>query len=407
MSTPEAAQFQLQIDGRLHCGTAQELGESISSAYARRMRPRCMCKAKGAEMYIARLGGSYLVKRMPGSGAEHAPTCPSYEPGAEYSGLTQVLGSAIVEDPETGLTQLHLDFPLSKSSKRLPAALAGEPGSSAKSSGTRLSLRGLLHYLWEQADLSAWSPESKDRRTWPFVRKCLRQAMTYKSVGARQLSQQLFIPEPFFIERREAIKARRLLSWQVAQSGPLGKAAMMLIIGELKELGPTRYGYHALIKHLPDTALIVDEQLFRKLSRLFGEELLLWSSSDTLRLVLIGTLAIGINGVAQLNEVSLMLVNQDWMPVANIYEQQLLDLLMLEGRTFCKPLSYNLAPSATLPSALLKDVGTNVAPLQISRSSDPSSIRSRSEEVDPLWQWDPDQQPSIPRLPALARSNEK
>jgi hypothetical protein len=67
-------------------------------------------------MYVARLGASdgYIVKRMPDTGSHHAPDCPSYEPPAEVSGLGQVLGSAITEDPATGETTLKLDFPMSK-----------------------------------------------------------------------------------------------------------------------------------------------------------------------------------------------------------------------------------------------------------------------------------------------------
>jgi len=55
-------------------------------------------------MYVARLGEGFIVKRMPDTGSHHAPDCPSYEPPAELSGLGQVLGSAITEDPATGET---------------------------------------------------------------------------------------------------------------------------------------------------------------------------------------------------------------------------------------------------------------------------------------------------------------
>jgi hypothetical protein len=75
-----------------------------------------MCLAEGVEMYVARLAGDrgYIVKRMPDTGSHHAPDCPSYEPPAEFSGLGQVLGSAITEDPATGETTLKLDFPLAR-----------------------------------------------------------------------------------------------------------------------------------------------------------------------------------------------------------------------------------------------------------------------------------------------------
>ena len=101
---------------RFEAGTPR-LAEAVAEAHAARQRPRCPCLAEGVEMYIARLAGAYdgyVVKRMPGTGSQHAPDCPAYEPPPDATGLGQVLGSAISEDPATGETTLKLDFPLSK-----------------------------------------------------------------------------------------------------------------------------------------------------------------------------------------------------------------------------------------------------------------------------------------------------
>src|SRR6218665_3832261 len=76
--------------------------EAIARAYSRHRRPRCLCRAGGVEMYIARLADGYIVKRMPETGDRHAPDCPSYEPPAELSGVRPLLGTAIREDPGTG-----------------------------------------------------------------------------------------------------------------------------------------------------------------------------------------------------------------------------------------------------------------------------------------------------------------
>jgi len=52
---------------------------------------------------VARLAGptgGYIVKRMPDTGSQHAPDCPSCEPPPQFSGLGQVLGSAIHRRPD-------------------------------------------------------------------------------------------------------------------------------------------------------------------------------------------------------------------------------------------------------------------------------------------------------------------
>jgi hypothetical protein len=182
----------------------------------------------------------------------HAPDCPSYEPPAEFSGLGQVLGNAITEDPATGETTLRLDFPLARMPGRSIMPPSGGEGDSVSSSGTRLSLRGLLHYLWDQAELTRWHPGFSGKRTWATVRRHLLQAAEHKLARGDALRARLYVPEPFSIAEREAINARRLAQWQHAVAVP-GKAQhLMLLIGEVKEIVPARYGFKAVVKHMPD-----------------------------------------------------------------------------------------------------------------------------------------------------------
>ncbi|HEY1092100.1 MAG TPA: DUF1173 family protein, partial [Burkholderiaceae bacterium] len=88
--------------------------EAIALAYSRRRRPRCLCCPEGIEMYVARLRDGYIVKRMPETGSRHAPDCASFEPPTKLSGLRHLMGTAIKEDPNTGMTTLRLGFSLSK-----------------------------------------------------------------------------------------------------------------------------------------------------------------------------------------------------------------------------------------------------------------------------------------------------
>ena len=148
-----------EVGGQRFEAASRGFAEAVADAHAAHHRPRCMCLVDGVEMYVARLAGTnegFIVKRMPNTGSHHAPDCPSYEPPPESSGLGQVLGSAITEDPATGETTLKFDFSMSKIAGRSAMPTAGGDSDSVASSGTKLSLRGLLHYLWDQADLTRW-----------------------------------------------------------------------------------------------------------------------------------------------------------------------------------------------------------------------------------------------------------
>ena len=117
------------------------------------------------------------------------------------------------------------------------------------------------------------------------------------------------------IEERDAINARRLAQWQSAVPVP-GKAQhLMLLIGEVKEIVPARYGFKAIVKHLPDQAFAIDEQLYRRLGRRFESELALWGASDDIHMVMIATFGVSSAGVPAIHELCLMPVTRQWLPV--------------------------------------------------------------------------------------------
>jgi hypothetical protein len=67
------------IRGVTMLATDPGLQEALSRVYESSERPRCMCVRGGVEMYIAK-HGEYVVKRMPGTGDMHHPTCQSSNP---------------------------------------------------------------------------------------------------------------------------------------------------------------------------------------------------------------------------------------------------------------------------------------------------------------------------------------
>ena len=344
-----------EIAGRRFEVGARGFADAVAEAHAAHQRPRCMCLVEGVEMYVARLGGGYIVKRMPDTGSHHAPDCPSYEPPAGFSGLGQVLGSAITENPATGETTLKLDFPLTKMPGRSTIPPAGGECDSVSSTGTRLSLRGLLHYLWDQAELTRWHPGFAGKRTWATVRRHLLHAAEHKLTRGAPLRARLYVPEPFSIEERDAINARRLAQWQIAVSAPGKTQHLMLLICEVKEIVPARYGFKAIVKHMPDQAFAIDELLYRRLGRRFESELALWGASDDIHMMMIATFSLSSAGVPAIHELCLMPATRQWLPVHDGFEKQLLDKLVGESRAFVKGLRYNLGQADRIASAALTD----------------------------------------------------
>jgi hypothetical protein len=397
-----------EIAGRRFEIGSRGFAEAIAEAHAAHQRPRCMClrsgegqgEGQGVEMYVARLGDGYIVKRMPDTGSHHAPDCPSYEPPADFSGLGQVLGSAITEDPATGETTLKLDFPLTKMPGRSQMPPTGGDGDNVTSDGTRLSLRGLLHYLWDQAELTRWHPGFAGKRTWGTVRRHLLLAAEDKIARGGSLQSRLYIPELFSVDQRDAINARRTAQWAHAIAAPGKPQHLMLLIAEVKEIVPARYGFKAVVKHVPDLAFALDERLYRRLGRRFESELALWSASEDIHMVMAATFTVAASGMPSIVELSLMPVTRCWLPVEDGFEKQLVERLVSDGRSFVKGLRYNLAAGCALASAALTDCEGSAPLLFVGRGGGEDTGR-HLQALDPsarVWLWHPASE-AIPVLP--------
>ena len=133
------SQQQLLIRNRRYALDDAMLQAALAAVYGTAERPRCLCVPGGLEMSIAKLG-RYVVKRMPETGHQHHPECPSFEPEPGQSGLNELLGEAIVaSSPEH--VDLYLDFPLMRLPVRaLTRRVPGDGPTDVEVQRRRLSL---------------------------------------------------------------------------------------------------------------------------------------------------------------------------------------------------------------------------------------------------------------------------
>jgi hypothetical protein len=397
-------QVVYDIDGQRWVKDAPGFADAIVRAHEDRLRPRCLCRpdadGQGIEMYVARLVNGYTVKRMPNTGSHHATDCPSYEPPADLTGLGQLLGTAIVENPATGETNLKLDFSMSKLPGRSASPAAASASSSVVTQGHKLSLRALLHYLWDQAELTHWKPGFGGRRSWFTVRKHLLRAAANKFMRGHTLEASLYIPEVFSVDQRDALQLRRAQQWARASHQEGSPQQLMLMIAEVKEITPARFGHKAVIKHIPDQAFMLDEQLYRRLGRRFASVLSLWGTCEDLHMVIIATFSVSDAGIPNVVELFLMPVTQHWLPIENGFEKQLVDRLASDGRSFVKGLRYDLASSSATASATLTDCEGSAPALFIADEGVEHNGQAPlvSDPSTPVWVWNPSSE-TMPMLP--------
>jgi len=153
---------RLSITGRVLATDDPQLQDALAHVHDTPERPRCLCVPGGVEMYVAR-HRVFVVKRMPDTGSRHDPACPSFEPEAQQSGLGELIGEAVLEH-EPGKVELRVDFPWARSiGHRLARGELQGPGEVA-TLRRRMSLRALMHYLFERAGFNRWTPAMEGRR---------------------------------------------------------------------------------------------------------------------------------------------------------------------------------------------------------------------------------------------------
>ncbi|WP_157016849.1 DUF1173 domain-containing protein [Mesorhizobium xinjiangense] len=379
--------------------------ELLAGAFARHEHPLCLCSPGGVAMYIARSGDRHILKRMPGTGPQHDVDCDSYEPPSELSGLVSVEGEAIIENVEDGTTALKLGFSLSKLSGRAaPGVGEGSQPSEAKTDGVKLSLKAMLHYLWDRAGFNRWRPAMSGRRNWAVLRKFLLDAAATSIAKGQPLAHSLYIPEMFDAKREDAIMRRRAEFLSKAIHSNRNRRSLAILIGEVKEIAPSRIGAKLVVKHAPRFPFMLAEDIKHRMRKAFANELALWDANQDSHLVAVATFGVGAAGVATVEAIALMAVNENWIPIETSYEAMLIERLTKSGAGFVKSLRYNLPPAQPMASLVVTQAGGDTTALYLMPDDADAAFRERLDELIgesdmPAWVWDIANGP-MPNLPS-------
>ncbi|MRX36924.1 DUF1173 domain-containing protein [Aminobacter sp. MDW-2] len=383
--------------------TAPDLHTALADAYRKRIRPLCLCREGGLLMYIAHVGDQYIVKRMPMSGGEHDPACPSYEPPDELSGLGVLMGSAIQVDPESGMSALKVSFSLTKIGTRAAPGSGSSATDTIAGDARKLSLRSVLHYLWHQAELTAWTSRWAGKRHWWNIRWHVIEAAGQMMVKGGMLNEILFVPEPFRAADKAAIEQRRAAALVRALPPKSGPRKLMILVGEVKDFAPTRSSHRLIVKHMPDFPFLMDERIYLRLKGRFENELALWDADEASHLMTIATFGLTSAGLAVVEDMALMVVAENWVPYDSAYEKRLVDTLAKLRDRSVKGLRYNLSGETPTAAALVQRQSQPIALYVVPPSADKAYeealqelIKSRPEIGSWIWRTAEGEIPPLP-----------
>lgn len=394
---------RFSIKGRVLAEDDPQLQDALGQIYETIERPRCLCVPGGVEMYVAR-HRRFVVKRMPETGNRHAPICASYEPEAQQSGLGELLGEA-VEEREPGKVELRVDFPWTRTTGH--RVMGGEPRDVAEvaSSRRRMSLRALMHFLFERAGFNRWSPAMQGKRNQGVLHKYLLEAAEDVSVKGVELRERLYVPEPFNEAIKSDLAQRRREKLALLQPRG-GHSPLAVLIGEFKASEATGLGRRIWIRHMPDVPLLIRSKTWERIERVFAP-LFEAGDADTgfkVRLMMVALVGSRREHTYEIEAASLMLTSEHWIPIEGIHELPLVHALVEQRRRFVKPLRYDAKSAAAFANALLLDTGAAAVPLHvISAFMTPQERLAKERAIAAIgsgaWMWVTDD-----RMPALPKA---
>ena len=337
-----------------------DFSEAIAFAYTSGERPHCLCQTQrtgeSIPMYIAMVGDNLYLKRMPNSGSDHHTDCEHYALPAELSGKGD-LEKAISEDFQNGTTDLKLDFSLSKMAlARDMVGGQGKEQSTVKADPKKLSLRSLLHYLYEEAGFNKWSPRMEGKRYWGVIRKYMLEAAQGKNAKKLPLLDKLFLPEAYHPDKAGHLDVQqRQYFGKFKKQG--GKQPIGIIIGEVDNIEQSRYGFRLTLKHMKNKPIFFGEDVYKRMHKSFSSELsLLFEEPDRIHLLSIVTFSLSDSGNINLESISLMVTDENWIPFEDMDDREVIRRLVSQKRYFVKGLRYNLSKQDIIASALITDL---------------------------------------------------
>jgi hypothetical protein len=311
------------------------LARALAVAHLRHERPRCLCTPDGIEMYVAKAGHGFVLKRMPYTGLRHAALCRSH--GSPNAPRWPRSG-----ENRTGRTTPHVE------------------GSDLIGAESRL-LRNFVTSLWHRAELTRWQPGFEGKRSWSTVRRHLLAAAAKGGPVTALTSKRLYIPEVFRTTDRESIRDRRLASWNLARESVDREGRPLILIGELKRLSPARDHFKATIKHIPDEAFEINDKLYRWISDNLSDELGLWAASADVHMMVVASFSVQATRRPRIECLSLLPVSLQWLPVRDLGDLLRIERLVRGRRTFVvAPQDASVSRSLNNPVRVAPPAGTRL-----------------------------------------------
>lgn len=366
---------------------------------------------------------NYWLARWSHSGNEHATDCRFYSLWADDR-QGKIYESDVVKTVSPG--NFRIKLPTGLQQKSPSAQIEPAPNKIKRDTVTRkaqpaMRLLGLLHFMWEQAEINHWHPNF-DKRTrddaWASWR--LKQIAEKITVGKTLLKSVLvMMAKPGTQEIKN--------NWATVDAAAADSKRLVVITYLTlctKEGEGQLNGTLPLAQAAGFPTLDVPADLISRLNRSFSRELADWRRGQ--KVMLIAETDPPVKKFKQRDgkpvpystckiiDAALMTVSPRFIPLDSSWEGVVEEKLWQEKRQFIKPLRYD-GEADVFPDFLLKDVpGCEMVPLEVFGMNSPEYLARKAVKLAHYreeygngnwWSWDaliPDSILNIPDFPEKA-----
>ena len=404
----QAERFQAALDSARH-----KFGHAL-----------CMCRPTPLKLQIRLRDGKYHLAVWPEQGPMHDSSCVFFredEAGPE----TEI--SSQVKENEDGSRAISLTFTLDRS------ALSSTPRTQTASrlsvddhrQPEQASLRGLLHLLWAEANLTRWHPSWE--RDWGRARYELMQAANRLTVKGAPLNERLFVPRPYRESMKDDINREwdRFTNSLIRGQGDIIKSGLIIApvrkFTELPAQGGSKPAASMHLRHMRSpiglneaTYSFLQNQCKTAVRRVFVNAQeherekeprpAVWVHLPQPEIIAIAHVEANSRGGIWSRGVWLLSVHpRVFIPAGNTDDILLIEALMRDGHQFSRLLTSQQPMARTRPEWTLRHVydpnGVTVhrAALEIlSNGAMPEFVSKRAELANalavrgiPVWTWTP------------------
>jgi len=315
----------------------------------------CLCRSTPLPlvMRMTKSGRHYLAC-WPHQGSWHHRRCAFYRLDPELSGRRGYSASAILET--AAATTIRFASPRMLGASRAPSDVdtAHGPGAAARRTVGPL---GLLRYLWEAAELTAWHPGA-GRRRWPAPE--LADVLDTCMISGQPAPQVMYVMPQYSADTATTNLERydRFIDG-LRTDGPDVRRGFVL--AEIKAVHAAKHGLSYQLAHQnPRRQVFASVKLDEYLRTTYPAAFSAAALAVPTRRVGLFYVERSRGGYATAIDAAIMLTNREYIPADSFFEVQMADALSAAGRAFIKPLAFDGGHDIVLPDFVLTDQDPSV-----------------------------------------------